>query len=131
MQRVPVKIKIEGSKEDLNLEDAINAASRLIKLYGCEMIIVSMGAEGALLVTSNGHYHIKPPQVEVLSTVGAGDSMLAGLLYALVHGYSEKDMLAYGVAAGTAATLHQGTELCDKTDTDQLYKLIKNGNVKD
>lgn len=118
---------LTGSKEDLNLEDAVSACKKLIENHGCEMIVVSMGADGAVLVTGNGHHHIKPPKVEVLSTVGAGDSMVAGLLNALVNGYSEKNMLAYGVAAGTAATLHPGTELCSKADTERLYSVIGQG----
>ncbi len=115
---------IEGTREDLSFEDAVAAATKLIQAHGCEMIAVSMGADGALLVTRNGHHHHKPPKVNVQSTVGAGDSMLAGLLYAFVNNYPEDKMLAYGVAAGTAATLHPGTELCDKADTERLYNAI-------
>jgi 6-phosphofructokinase 2 len=115
---------LEGSKEELRTGDAITAANKLIQDYGCGMIAVSMGAEGALLVTPNGHYQCRPPKVKVMSTVGAGDSMLAGLLFALVNGYAEPDILAYGVAAGTAATLHPGTGLCDKEDTERLFEVI-------
>jgi 6-phosphofructokinase 2 len=121
---------LQGTKENLSFEDAINAGNKLIVANNCEMIAVSMGGEGALLITSNGHYHAKPPEVKVQSTVGAGDSMLAGLLFALVAGYSELDMLRYGVAAGTAATLHPGTELCNKADTDRLYKLIAGQKIE-
>jgi 6-phosphofructokinase 2 len=116
---------LHGATENLSYEDAIKAANKLIVANNCEMIAVSMGAKGALLISRNGQYHAKPPEVQVQSTVGAGDSMLAGLLFGLINGYSEVDMLRYGVAAGTAATLHPGTELCNKADTDRLFGLIK------
>jgi 6-phosphofructokinase 2 len=115
---------LHGATENLSFEDAISAANKLIVANSCEMIAVSMGGEGALLITRNGQYHAKPPEVKVQSTVGAGDSMLAGLLFALVAGYSEVDMLRFGVAAGTAATIHPGTELCNKADADQLFRTI-------
>jgi 6-phosphofructokinase 2 len=120
---------IYGSKADLGFEDAVQAATGLIEKHGCEMIAVSMGADGALLVTRNGYCHNKAPKVTVLSTVGAGDSMLAGLIYGLVNGYTESDMLAYGVATGTAATLNPGTELCSKADTERLFMSIQ-GDIK-
>lgn len=121
---------LQGVTENLSFEDAVNAGNKLIVANNCEMIAVSMGGEGALLITRNGQYHAKPPEVKVQSTVGAGDSMLAGLLFALVAGYSELDMLRYGVAAGTAATLHPGTELSNKADTDRLYKLIAGQKIE-
>lgn len=120
---------LRGARENLSLKDAVEAATALIEENHCEMIAVSMGAEGALLVTREHHYKARPPQVKVQSTVGAGDSMLAGLLFALVNGYTMPDILAYGVAAGTAATLHPGTELCDKTDTNKLFKLITTSGI--
>jgi 6-phosphofructokinase 2 len=121
---------LHGATENLSFEDAISAANKLIVANNCEMIAVSMGGEGALLITRDGQYHAKPPEVKVQSTVGAGDSMLAGLLYGLITGYSTIDMLRYGVAAGTAATLHPGTELCNKADTDRLYSLIAGKKIE-
>jgi 1-phosphofructokinase len=69
-------------------------------------VLVSMGADGAVLVTPNGSWHAVPPPVEVVNTVGAGDSLLAGFLAA--NG-PEPDRLARAVAWGTSACLVPGT----------------------
>lgn len=61
---------------------------------------------------------------EVKSTVGAGDSMVAGIVYSLANRSSLKQALQYGVACGTAATMNPGTELCHKRDADRLYLLL-------
>ena len=121
---------LQNATDKMDMAAAIKAATGLIRVHGCEMIAVSLGAEGALLVTPKNHYHCKPPAVKVLSTVGAGDSMVAGLVFALVNGYAESDILAYGVAAGTAATLHLGTELCNAADTRRLFRSIVDGQAQ-
>ncbi len=77
-----------------------------------------------MLVTANNSFRVKTPAVERKSTVGAGDSMLAGIVLTLANGKNIKDALAYGVACGTAATLNPGTELCKKDDVERLYKQI-------
>jgi len=70
-----------------------------------------MGAEGALLVTRNIERKFGPPVVEKKSTVGAGASMVAGIVYMLASGESLENAVAYGVACGTAATMNEGTDL--------------------
>ena len=89
------------------------------------MIIVSFGEAGAILISKNETITIKAPQVERKSTVGAGDSMVAGIVYGLSKQWSIKEAARYGVACGTAATMNAGTELCHKNDADRLYKLIQ------
>ena len=84
-----------------------------------------MGPDGAMLITSDECFQIPSPVVKVKSTVGAGDSMVAGIVYALSHQYNWHDTICYGVACGTAATLNEGTELCKKEDIDRLFKEIK------
>jgi 6-phosphofructokinase 2 len=66
-----------------------------------------------------------PPPVERKSTVGAGDSMVAGIVFYLSQGKGLSQAVPYGVACGTAATLNAGTELCKKEDADKLFKLIQ------
>jgi 6-phosphofructokinase 2 len=84
-----------------------------------------MGAAGAMLVTKDVDEIFTPPQVERKSTVGAGDSMVAGIVLYLSNGNSISEAVKYGVACGTAATMNPGTELCRKKDADYLYSLIK------
>lgn len=55
------------------------------------------------------------------STVGAGDSMVGAMTLKLAEGASLEDMVRFGVAAGSAATLNQGTRLCSADDTHKIY----------
>ena len=64
------------------------------------------------------------PKVERKSTVGAGDSMVAGIIYSLSLNKSLQEAVRYGVACGTAATMNPGTELCRKEDADALFEII-------
>lgn len=112
-------------KEDLNIERVDEAAKEVIRKWECEVVVVSMGSAGAMLVTENRTMHIMPPAVKIKSTVGAGDSMVAGIVHSLAENKSLEEAVQYGVACGTAATMNAGTELCRKEDADHLYKLIQ------
>lgn len=109
-------------KEKLVNEEIVIAARSIIAAGGCEVIVVSMGAEGAMLITINKQFLVKPPNVTVHSTVGAGDSMVGAMVLALSQNRGLHDVLRYGVAAGTAATMNSGTELCKKEDTERLFE---------
>ncbi len=100
-------------------------AQDLIKQKKVEVIIISLGAAGSLLVTKNDFEHICSPITPIKSRVGAGDSMVAGLTLKLAQDSSLKESVFYGVAAGAAAVMTPGTELCRKKDTDRLFKIIK------
>ena len=112
-------------KEKFGGEEIGKAARSIINKGGCEVIVVSMGADGAILVTAKEEFRVKPPQVTIHSTVGAGDSMVAGIILAISNGLSYKEALFYGVAAGTAATMNAGTELCKKEDTERIFVQLK------
>jgi len=103
---------------------------RFLKQNNCEVLVVSMGPKGALLSTNDITEYILAPTVQQKSTIGAGDSMVAGMVMSLLKGKSLIDMVKYGVACGTAATIHPGTQLCNKADADNLYKWIKENTVK-
>jgi 6-phosphofructokinase 2 len=117
-------------KEYLKPDEAEQAAKEIIEKGNCEVIVVSMGSKGAMLVTKKIVTTVIPPYVEIKSTVGAGDSMVAGIVYALSQGKGLEEALQYGVASGTAATLHPGTELCSKEDTDKLFAGIQKKGKK-
>ena len=114
-----------SNKEELSMEAAVIAAKELIVNGKSELIIVSMGANGALMVSKEECIHLMPPEVKRISTVGAGDSMVAGIVKSLSENKSFKDAAKYGVACGSAATINPGTELCKKSDADQIYKQIR------
>lgn len=105
-------------------------AKIFLKENNCEVLVVSLGAKGALWATKAGSEYIPAPTVHQQSTIGAGDSMVAGMVLGLLQGKSTSEMVKYGVACGTAATLHPGTQLCTKEDADRLYQWIKNNTVK-
>ncbi len=105
-------------------------AKKFLEQNNCEVLVVSMGPKGALLATENVIEHILAPTVLQKSTIGAGDSMVAGMVLSLLKGKSLSEMVKYGVACGTAATIHPGTQLCKKEDADELYEWINANSVK-
>lgn len=114
-----------SGKEKLAKDEILAAARSIIQSGGCEVMVVSMGKDGAMLITKDIQLEVKPPNVTVHSTVGAGDSMVGGMLMALSKEWSLEDVLYYGIAAGTAATMNHGTELCKKQDTERLFAKMK------
>lgn len=89
-----------------------------------EVMVVSMGAGGAMLVTKDGCKRFRAPMVKKLSTVGAGDSMVAGITWKLEHGSSLEDAVRFGVACGTAATVQTGTQLFRKADAEKYFDQV-------
>jgi len=112
-----------AGRELKGLDDVVTAA-RSINQQGVEIVLVSMGAKGILLVSDDQQYLAVPPNVNVESTIGAGDSSVAGFVFGLVQGKDLKQCLIYAVAAGTATTLRQGTALCQKDDFERIVPLV-------
>lgn len=98
------------------------AAREIVDSGNAEVVVVSLGAGGALLVTEDIIEHIRTPTVPIRSKLGAGDSMVAGIVSFLAKGKSIRQAVMYGVAAGAAAVMTPGIELCNKSNTDNLYK---------
>jgi len=92
---------------------------------GIENVIVSLGGRGALLVCDSGEFIAVPPKIEAVSTIGAGDSMIAGFISAFEEGMSKKDCLKTAVAFGSAACLREGTLPPLKDDLEFLAKDIE------
>jgi 6-phosphofructokinase 2 len=90
-----------------------------------DTILVSLGADGMLMFESGRALHARPPGVEVRSTVGAGDCAVAGFNHGLVGDESPTDCLRRAVACGTAATLTDGTGLCQPEDVAALLGRIE------
>lgn len=116
-----------GINEDSSIDEIKEATQNLLSKINCTSIVVSLGGNGALLVNKAEAHHIIPPKVEVKSTVGAGDCMVAGLTLAISQNKSWKEILQYGIACGTAATLVSGKSLCTKKDVDRILQSIVNG----
>lgn len=80
------------------------------------------GPQGALGVDSENCIQVVPPPVKSQSTVGAGDSMVGAMTLKLAENASLEEMVRFGVAAGSAATLNQGTRLCSHDDTQKFTR---------
>jgi 6-phosphofructokinase 2 len=107
----------------------IEAAQQVVNDKKCSVVVVSMGGAGAVFVTEHHAEKIPVPKVDLKSTVGAGDSMVAGIVLYLSRGADIQEAVQYGLACGTAATMNPGTELCKKDDADTLFKQIKEMSV--
>lgn len=108
----------------LNKEDVPLAARQAIRNGFAEIMVISMGPEGAWLVTSKEIHYAPAPPVTKKSTVGAGDSMVAGISFMLQQQKSLQEALAFGVACGTAATMNEGTQLFTKEDVMKLFPSV-------
>jgi len=111
--------------ENLETDDVDDAARTLIGHGKCEIVVVSLGPNGAILVTKDLCQHVPAPPVQKRSTVGAGDSMVAGMTWALAEGKSPLDMIRWGVACGSAATMNPGTQLFNLADAQRLFGWIE------
>ena len=113
---------------ELTEDDEIKkAAFNMIKNNCCSVVVISLGAGGVLFVTEEQAKFMRPPTVPIKSKVGAGDSMVAGIVLSLAQGNNLESSVIYGLAAGSSAVMTPGTELCKKEDTERLYKkMIEN-----
>ena len=110
----------------LDTEDARVAACRKLITDGrVEAVALTLGEQGALLVTADKVYRAQPMSIEPVSTVGAGDSFLGGLVAALAANNPLQQAFRVAVAAGSAAVLSPGTELCRKDVVQRLLPEVK------
>jgi 6-phosphofructokinase 2 len=117
---------VELAGEELGWpEGQADWASRLIAQGHNDIVLVTHGADGALVVTGDRRMRIKPPAMRVQSAVGAGDSFTAGLCAGLVRGQSVIEASALGMAAAAATMLTPGTELCHPQDVERLRPEIQ------
>jgi 6-phosphofructokinase 2 len=117
-----------AGKEYLEISEIEEAAMEVIKSGQCEVMVVSMGPSGAMLVTKDEVKQFRAPVVKKQSTVGAGDSMVAGIVWMVDQGKPLVDAVRFGIACGTAATINKGTQLFKKNDALRFYNWMeKNG----
>lgn len=112
-------------REELQLHEVEEAAMQLVKSRKASVVVVSLGPAGALLVSEGLVKRIQAPTVKKKSTIGAGDSMVAGMAWMLSQQKSPQEVAMFGVACGTAATMNAGTALFETKDVYRLYDWIK------
>jgi 6-phosphofructokinase 2 len=122
---------LSGLKEDELNADLEALSKELLKRYDCQVVVLSMGASGALLVTNDMVRRIRPPAVKPVSTIGSGDCLLAGIVWKLSQGKGLEEAVTYGCAAGAAATLNPGTQLFKPLDVENLFNSIKKDHYLD
>ncbi|MBU5618215.1 6-phosphofructokinase II [Enterobacteriaceae bacterium S5_ASV_15] len=105
-------------------DDVRTAAEELVRTGKAHRVVVSLGPQGALAVDKTGCVQVVPPPMKSQSTVGAGDSMVGAMVLKLAQGASLLEMARYGVAAGSAATINQGTRLCSLADTQKIVDYL-------
>jgi len=108
-------------------EHQIEAAKGLLESGQAEVVVVSMGAGGALLVTDELGEHLRTPTVPIRSRLGAGDSMVAGIVLGMARGERVLEATRFGIAAGASAVMTPRTELCRREDTERLYERLVSG----
>jgi len=106
-------------------DDVRQAAQELVRSGKAKRVVVSLGPQGALGVDETDCVQVVPPPVKSQSTVGAGDSMVGAMTLKLAQQASLLEMVRYGVAAGSAATLNQGTRLCSHENTEKIYQYLQ------
>lgn len=112
-------------KDKLEETDVDQAAQLIISQGKAEIVVVSLGSQGAILFSATEKNQIEAPKVEVKSTVGAGDSMVAGMVSVLVKGGDYKEVLSMGIACGSATTMAEGTGLFTKENAMRLFNRIR------
>ena len=107
-----------------DIEDILAEARKLNK-RGIEIVVVTMGPRGLIIVSKELSLQCKPPQVEVISTVGAGDSTVGGLVFSLAQGKSLKEAAVVATAAGAGALMCPGSGLCRREDVEGLLDQVE------
>lgn len=133
MQAVPFMIKPNRAEarrlvdvQIESLDDAVRALGLLVET-GIELVVISMGARGAVAGFQGSVWHAVPPEVKVVSTIGSGDSMVAGIAHVLSRGGSVEEALSWGTAAGAATAMTDGTEICKRP---QVLELLDKARVE-
>jgi 1-phosphofructokinase len=113
----------------LSTDEQIASAAQTLIRQGITYVMVSMGGEGSILVSEKEAIRAKPFPITPLSTVGAGDSMVAAMAYSFLHDKSFEDIARWTSAAGTITASKSGTEVCtlgevqDKLELVDLFRL--------
>lgn len=110
---------------ELHTLEEIRAAAQTFVDAGVKHVVVSLGKDGALYVGQDGAFHAPEIPVEVHSTVGAGDSLVGGMLYGLIRHGNLREALRAGCAAGTASVMTEGTQLIVPSDFLRLLSQVQ------
>ncbi|MCP4319795.1 MAG: 1-phosphofructokinase family hexose kinase [Hyphomicrobiales bacterium] len=105
----------------LDEDGARNAALEIVEAGRARYVAVSMGMEGAFLASENGVIRLPARHVRLRSAVGAGDSFVGAVVFSLAAGNDVEQAFRLGIAAGAAAVMTTGTQLCRLQDVEALF----------
>lgn len=111
-------------KKELRTLRSIRDAALMMIDYGAQNVIVSMGKYGAMFINQDTTLFAPALMVQVRSTVGAGDAMVGGIMAGLSKGAGLKEAFRFGVAAGAASVMTDGTQLLSKNDFETLLPKV-------
>ncbi len=107
-----------------NREEIIKGAKGL-KNQGVEKLMLSLGSKGGIYFTEDDVYFSEGLKVPVKGTVGAGDSMVAGLIYSMIKKFNAEDTLRFAMACGTASVTLDGTEACSLNEVNSFFNRVE------
>ena len=100
-------------------------AATEIRKMGAQNVVISLGKKGALLQTSDGSWLVHSPKIKEKNPIGAGDSMVGGLVWALAQGHPVKESLGWGAASGAATASMSGTEVGSRPLIEELFHKVE------
>lgn len=107
-----------------NRDKLIKAGEKFIQ-EGISKVMISLGAKGAIYITENGTYSTEGLKVSVKSTVGAGDSMVAAMVYSIINNYDDIETLRFATACGAATVMLEGTQPCTTMQVENLLTKVE------
>jgi 1-phosphofructokinase len=93
--------------------------------WASEAIVITLGDRGALATTAEGIYRVRPPEVAVVNTAGAGDALDAGIMLARSRGADWPAALALGTAAAASVVMNEGTAICRREQVGELLPQVR------
>jgi len=116
----PNQEEFEQLKEQTDSTTKDELIQKLFEL-NIENIVHTMGKEGTILINKEGKKEFKPPEIEVNSSIGAGDSFVGGLVFGLLNGMKAQDAVCYGISAAASTLKSAGTDLCELNDVEAIH----------
>lgn len=105
--------------------DQITVAAAALREIGAQNVVVSLGKDGALLHTAAETWQVRSPKIQEKNPIGAGDSMVGGIAWALSQGHSLREALGWGIASGAATASLSGTEVGTRELIEALHPRVE------
>ena len=118
------RLEAEGlaGKPFPNPTEMVDFAQELVHDNIAEIVVMARGSDGSVFATANERLHVRPPKTKVRSVVGAGDSLVGGLTWALSQGKSLEEIAVLATSAASSAVQTYASELCIRSETESIMK---------